>query len=74
MPQEKIIGPARKGKSPDTESGQVSRRDLVEIILEPLANQIDRARLEVVDKLQGLNDSIEIVARQMRREFGSDRD
>lgn len=69
-----MFGRSRKMESSTSESDQspLSRRDLVEIILEPLANQIDRARLEVVNKLQELNDSIEIVARQMRREFGSE--
>jgi hypothetical protein len=46
----------------------VSQSDLIDLILEPLASQVDRARLEIVEKLQSIDDSIEIIARQEARQ------
>jgi hypothetical protein len=45
----------------------VSQGDLIDLILEPLASQVDRARLEIVGKLQSIDDSIEIIAREAAR-------
>lgn len=72
MPQKKVFGRSHTRPSP-SEVGQapLRRQDLVEIILEPLAGQIDAARLEMATKLQELSESIEIIARQVRREIGA---
>jgi hypothetical protein len=51
------------------QSGKVTRRrDLVELVLEPLSSQIDQARLQLLEKIQEVQDSTDIVARQMARQ------
>jgi len=60
---------ARRVPVSKTNSTPVVRADLVELVLEPLANQIDRARLEILDRIQEANESTDMVAREMRREL-----
>lgn len=45
------------------------RTDLVELILDPLSAQIDRARLEILERIQEINDSTDMIGGQMRREL-----
>jgi hypothetical protein len=73
MPPKKIFGQSRDMNPPNSENGQLPARrsDLVEIVLEPLANQIDSVMLEMIQKLEELNESVEIIARQIGREIGS---
>ena len=51
------------------DGGKIARRrDLVELVLEPLSSQMDQARLQILEKIQGVQDSTDIVARQMARQ------
>jgi hypothetical protein len=45
----------------------VRKRDLIELVLEPLASQVDQARLQLLEKLKNLDDSIEMIAREVSR-------
>ena len=45
----------------------VQKGDLVELFLKPLAAQIDRTRLEIIERIEKLNESTDIIARQIRR-------
>jgi DNA-binding transcriptional ArsR family regulator len=58
---------AKNGQAP------VCRCDLAELVLEPLASQVDQVRLQILDKLQDINDSIEIIAREIARQIVRDR-
>lgn len=50
------------------ENNEVVRQDdLVELVLGPLGDQIDGARLEILAAIRKLNDSTEIMAREMAR-------
>ena len=49
--------------------GQITRSDLGNLILSPLAEQIDRARLELLGSMHEVNDSVTILARQVRRDL-----
>ena len=55
--------------SADKHNRPVRRCDLVELVLEPLSSQVDRARQEILEKVQKIQDSTEIMARQMRRQI-----
>ena len=59
-------GKRKSGEGPSSQLVQCS--DLVELVLEPLSNQIDRTRLEVLGKLHEVSESVDMVARQMRRQ------
>ena len=48
------------------------RRDLVELVLQPIASQIDKARLDILEQIQKLLDSTDIMARQMVRQVKKD--
>lgn len=57
----------------------IQQSDLVELVLSPLAEQIDRARFEILGKIQeivprlgAIDESIEMLARQVRRELDTD--
>jgi len=45
------------------------RRELVELVLEPLSSLIDHTRLEILKKIQDVDDLVDIVARQVCREI-----
>ena len=54
----------------------IGQSDLVELVLSPLAEQIDHARLEILGKIQeivprlsAVDESLEMLARQVRREL-----
>jgi hypothetical protein len=49
----------------------VQCHDLVELLLEPLSSQIDQARLEILEKIQKVLESTEMMARQMARQAKS---
>jgi len=42
--------------------------DLVELFVEPLASQVDQLRLQILERLKSIDDSLEIIARQMARQ------
>ena len=54
-------------------SGESLHNDLVTLIMQPLADLVDRARVEILEKIQRVDDSLDIIARQMRRELDGDR-
>jgi hypothetical protein len=62
------LGPHPK-RPPSNGNNQKRTRhsELVELVLTPLANQVDRTRLEILRRIQEINDSVEIIARQTRR-------
>jgi hypothetical protein len=43
-------------------------RDLIELVLEPLSSRIDGARVELLDKIQVIEDSADIMAREISRQ------
>lgn len=43
--------------------------DLIELILDPLSAQVDRARLEILARIKEVNDSMDAIAGQIRREM-----
>ena len=45
----------------------VKKDDLVELVLGPLGDQIDQARLEVIAAIKDIKESVEIIAREMKR-------
>jgi hypothetical protein len=45
----------------------VRQDDLVELVLGPLGDQIDGVRLEILAAIRKVNDSTEIMAREMAR-------
>lgn len=47
----------------------VRQTDLVKLFLDPLSAQIDRARLELLAKIQEVSDTLDIIARQTRRQI-----
>lgn len=50
------------------ENNEVVRQDdLVELVLGPLGDQIDGARLEILAAIRKVNESTEIMAREMAR-------
>jgi hypothetical protein len=53
-----------------SEKGQketVCKTDLSELVLAPLSAQIDHLRFELLEKIQELNESADMTARQIRR-------
>ena len=50
-------------------SGDSLHKDLVTLIMKPLADLVDRGRVEILEKLQTVEDSLDMIARQMRREL-----
>lgn len=46
-----------------------SQRDLIELVLEPLASQVDQTRLQILERLKSIDDAVEIVARQVARQI-----
>jgi hypothetical protein len=46
----------------------VRQDDLVELVLGPLGDQIDGARLEILAAIRKVNESTEIIAREMARQ------
>ena len=57
-----------KGSSVERNKKPVKHDDLVELVLGPLADQMDRARLEILAAIQRVNESVEIVAREFARQ------
>jgi len=51
----------------ENSSELVRQDDLVELVLGPLGDQIDGARLEILAAIRNVNDSTEIMAREMAR-------
>lgn len=58
------------------ESGPITASDLVEIVLTPIAEQVNLAKLDILEKFQELGErissvaqSINIMARQVKREL-----
>ena len=47
----------------------VRQADLVELVMEPLSTQIDQARLEILERIQEVSDSTDMITRQMRRQI-----
>jgi len=47
----------------------VSRSELVELVLEPLSSLLTAARLEILEKIQDVEDTIDILARENRRKM-----
>ena len=47
----------------------VRRCDLSELVLGPLSDQIDQARIEILERIHELKESDEIMARQKKREL-----
>jgi hypothetical protein len=47
----------------------VTREMLRELFIEPLCSLIDSTRLEIIGKMQSIEDSLEIMAREMRRQI-----
>ena len=43
--------------------------ELVTLVLEPLANLVDTARLEILHKIQKVAESVNIIARQIKRQI-----
>jgi hypothetical protein len=42
-------------------------RDLVQLVLDPLSSQIDGVRLQLLERIQVIEDSTEIMAREIGR-------
>ena len=62
-------GDMKKIKTTAKHSGRVARQqDLVEMVLEPLSSQVDQVGLQILEKIQKLLDSTDIMARQMARQ------
>src|SRR5437868_4871746 len=45
------------------------RKDLIELLMEPLSAQIEQARLQILQKIGAVESLIEILARQVRRDI-----
>lgn len=54
--------------------GDIRRRDLADLVTQPIAMQLDEIREELVRKIQGVEESIEVLARQKLRELRSESD
>jgi DNA-binding transcriptional ArsR family regulator len=48
-------------------SARLGCEDLVKLILQPLADQINQTRLQILEKVQKVADSAEIIARELAR-------
>lgn len=46
----------------------LTQDDLTELVLGPLADQIDRVRQEVLAAIQKINDSTEVIAHELARQ------
>jgi hypothetical protein len=57
------------GEENNSNETPVTQTELIESVLEPLSSLIDSVRLEILKKIQRVEDSVEILARQMRREL-----
>lgn len=57
-------GEIKKG----TNQKVVIKDDLVELVLGPLSDQIDRARSEILSAIQKVNESADIIAREVKRQ------
>lgn len=60
-------GPESEAEKDDNRP--VMRSDLVELVLGPISDQIDRARLEILARIREVSDSVDIIGRQKRREM-----
>jgi len=73
MPQVNIPSPFGgrefNGASEKNNKRLIRQSDLVELVLGPLSAQIDRARLEILEKIQEVSDALDIIARQTRRQI-----
>lgn len=58
-----------KSKKTTKSNARVSKSDLSELVLDPLANQIDKVRLDLLSQLKKANDSLDILAREKAREL-----
>jgi hypothetical protein len=47
----------------------VSRNDLVELVLEPLASLVDQGRFEILKKIQDIEGLIDTLAAQVKRDL-----
>ena len=56
-----------KNTQQETGTGTVSKKDVRELILEPLCSLIDHTRLEILKKVQDVAEDIEMIARQLSR-------
>ena len=45
------------------------KKDLSELVLGPLSDQIDQARIQILQRISEINDSANILARQKRRDM-----
>lgn len=52
---------------PNNRDQELKQPDLIELILEPLASQVDQSRLQILEQLEKINDSIDMIAREMGR-------
>ncbi|HLX70109.1 MAG TPA: hypothetical protein VKV04_10835 [Verrucomicrobiae bacterium] len=53
--------------SEENEDEAARKDDLVELVLGPLGDQIDRGRLEILAAVKDVRDSVEIIAREIAR-------
>ena len=68
MHQHKEAGEINKGPNHKV----VIKDDLVELVLGPLSDQIDRARFEILSAIQKVNESADIIAREIARRAQAD--
>lgn len=67
MQTHKAVRDTSKGSKIQKVNKIVTQNDLIELVLEPLADQIDRARLETISAIQKVGESAEIIAREVAR-------
>lgn len=71
MPQTNIpspFGDNEFNRRPNPKVPRLARQsDLVEVVLGPLSAQLDQARLEILGKIRDIEQSVAIIARQIRR-------
>lgn len=52
----------------DKDENEIAKKDdLVELVLGPLGDQIDKGRLEILAAVNEIKDSVEIIAREIAR-------
>jgi hypothetical protein len=50
-------------------SGDTLEQDLVTLVLGPLSDLVEKTRLEILQKIEKLAESVNIIARQIKRQI-----
>ena len=53
-------------------SGPLRKEDISELVLGPLSDQIDHARIQILERIGEVNDSTDILGRQKKRDIDAE--